>query len=157
MPVFGSSPARFVRLPKQPVHLEFLTNSFSKHSEARATIILIGGSKATSNPSLIDNVMVVVLPISLVVGVPLTTPVAGSNVPHQLGGFAIVKLTAPGSSGSPSSVLVGVKLYSTPTVAVVEGLPIITGGVFVGVGWGVGIGVGAVVVAVQIVSLPDAS
>src|SRR5262245_32235869 len=93
------------------------------------TTIANGESCAVACPSLTPITMLLNVPTLALVGVPDRRPVLPLNV-AQLGRFVTVYVSVLPSI----SVAVGVNAYSTPTDAPVGGVPVMTGGEFVGVG-----------------------
>ena len=80
------------------------------------------GSDALAVPSDTEITMPVYEPTLAAVGVPLRRPVVELNVAH-VGRFTIENVNVwPSASDA-----VGVKLYACPTVAELEGVPLITG------------------------------
>src|SRR5690349_556776 len=84
------------------------------------TVIEKAGRYVVRRPSLTPMMMLLNVPAA--VGVPLKRPVEVLNV-AQLGRFWMVKPSALPSA----SAAVGRKLYATPTVAVVVGVPLMVG------------------------------
>ena len=91
------------------------------------TVIVNGASVAVACPSLTPITMLLNVPMLALVGVPERSPVLALNV-AQLGRFVMLYVSVLPSG----SVAVGVKAYWAPTAAVVAGVPLITGGRFVG-------------------------
>ena len=93
------------------------------------TVIANGASVAAACPSLTPIMMLLNVPIFALVGVPERSPVLALNV-AQVGRFVMLYVSVLPSG----SVAIGVKAYWTPTATVVAGVPLITGGRFVGGG-----------------------
>lgn len=91
---------------------------------AALTVIWKGPTEADSVPSETETVIFVETPMSALVGVPLSLPLAVSKFAHA-GMFVIEKVSVWPSA----SAAVGWKTYAMPAVMVVGGVPLICGGV----------------------------
>src|SRR5690242_6156420 len=91
------------------------------------TAIENAGNCAVAWPSLTPIAMLSYVRTSLADGVPCNSPVDVLNVAHE--GMLVIENVSALPSASDA---VGVKLYGEATVAVVGGVPLMTGGEFVG-------------------------